>query len=116
MRRPIASFGPAMAGLIALLRTEPNARNHLAITVLVIIAGLGLGIGAADWRWIIAAFGMVWVAESFNTALERLCDTLHPERDDGIGMVKDLAAGAVLAAAITAAGIGILVFWPYLFG
>lgn len=116
MRRVIASFGPALAGLVALVRGEPNARVHLAVTIAVVFAALGLGVSAADWRWIIAAFGMVWVAEGFNTALEALCDRLHPERDDHIGRVKDLAAGAVLVAAITAAAIGVLVFWPYVFG
>ena len=115
MRAFLASFGAALAGLAHLLRRERNARVHLAITIAVVVTGLGLGVSAADWRWIIAAVGMVWVAEGFNTAFEVLSDRLHPARDDAIGRAKDISAGAVLVAAITAAGIGVLVFWPYVF-
>jgi diacylglycerol kinase (ATP) len=56
----------------------------------------------------------VWSAEAFNTALEQLADALHPERHAGIGRAKDVAAGAVLIAAVGAAVIGVLVFVPHL--
>jgi diacylglycerol kinase len=60
------------------------------------------------------AIVLVWGAEAFNTALEQLADTLHPERDPGIGRAKDVAAAAVLIAALGAAVIGVLVFVPHL--
>jgi diacylglycerol kinase (ATP) len=61
-----------------------------------------------------AAIILVWSAEAFNTALEELADALHPERDPGIGRAKDVAAAAVLIAALGAAVIGMLVFVPHL--
>ncbi|MEC7764152.1 MAG: diacylglycerol kinase family protein [Pseudomonadota bacterium] len=94
---------------------EPNARIHLALTVLALGASALLGLSGDDWRWILAMIALVWIAEIVNTALETLCDTLHPAQSEGIRIAKDLAAGAVLVAACVAAAVGVLTFWPYLF-
>ena len=116
MRGLIASFGYALSGLGAMLLRERNGRIHLAVALAAVIAGLGFGVAREDWLWIVAAIALVWIAEAVNTALETLCDTLHPDRAEGIGRTKDLAAGAVLVAALAAVLIGALVFWPYVFG
>jgi diacylglycerol kinase (ATP) len=50
-----------------------------------------------------------------NSALEALADAVHPARDPRVGRAKDLAAGAVLIAAIASAVIGALLFGPRLF-
>lgn len=42
------------------------------------------------------------MAELFNSALETLTDHLHPEHHHEIGAAKDIAAGAVLVAALAA--------------
>ena len=60
--------------------------------------------------WIVVAITLVWSAEAFNTALEQLADALHPQQHPGIGRAKDVAAAAVLIAALGAAVIGLLVF------
>lgn len=99
-----------------MLRTQPSAWIHAIATVAVIVAGLVLDISRGDWCWLIAAIGLVWSAEGINTALEQLADAVHPEEHPGVGRAKDVAAGAVLAAAITAAVIGTIVFWPYVVG
>lgn len=72
------------------------------------------GVSAADWCWLVIAMVAVWSAECFNTALEALADALSPEIHPLVKKAKDAAAGAVLVAAIGAAVIGLLVFWPYL--
>ena len=42
-------------------------------------------------------------AEYLNTAVEKLCDHLHPDRHPSIGIVKDVAsAGAFLAQVLAA--------------
>jgi diacylglycerol kinase (ATP) len=79
----------------------------------VISAGLWLNISGNDWRWIILAVGLVWVAEIVNTAFEHLCDVVQPEFHVSVKAAKDVAAGAVLVAAIVAALIGLMVFLPY---
>lgn len=68
----------------------------------------------ADWRWIVLAIALVWIAEAFNTAIEQLGDAITTERDPRIGFAKDIGAGAVLVSAIAAAAIGGLTLAPYL--
>jgi len=110
------SFVYALQGLVFMLRSQPNAWLHLLATLGVCAAGLYFGLSRDEWLWICAAVVLVWCAEAFNTALEQLADALHPERHPGIGRAKDLAAGAVLIAAIGAAALGVMVFWPHLAG
>jgi len=110
----LASFSHALRGLRFALSAEPNVRMHLVATVLVVVLGAGLGISALEWAAIMAAVGLVWMAELFNTALEILCDIVSPERADAVKRAKDVAAAAVLAAALAAAFVGALVFLPYL--
>ncbi len=69
----LKSVGHALAGIAVMLRTQHNARLHLAATVAVIAAGLALRIAAADWRWLVVAIVLVWVSEGVNTAFEHLC-------------------------------------------
>lgn len=107
-------FAYAAQGVVFLLRTQANARIHLLATVAVCAAGAALGLGRAEWLWIVVAIVLVWSAEAFNTALECLADALHPEQHPGIGRAKDVAAAAVLIAAVGAALIGLLVFAPHL--
>ncbi len=108
------SFSDAGRGIARLLTNEPNARIHLAASIAAIALGVWLGLEAGDWCWIAVAIALVWVAEALNSALEALADAVHPDRDARVGAAKDLAAGAVLVAAVASAVIGALVFGPRL--
>ena len=110
----IKSFRYAFCGLWLMLRTQHNAWVHLAATFLVCGAALDLHVSASDWRWLIAAITLVWVAEALNTAFEHLCDVVSPDFHHAVQRSKDIAAGAVFICAIAAAAIGLLTFWPYL--
>ncbi|MBL1436396.1 MAG: diacylglycerol kinase family protein [Rhodobacteraceae bacterium] len=112
----LRSFGFALEGLVYAVKTEGNARVHLVATLLVIALGFGFGVSRGEWMALLAAMGLVWTAELLNTALEILCDIVEPERSEAIKRAKDVAAAGVLASALAAAGIGALVFWPYIFG
>ncbi len=117
MKKPslrLKSLAHALRGVDHLVRTQPNARLHLLAAVLVCAAGVYFGLGRAEWLWISVAITLVWSAEAFNTALEQLADVLHPAQHAGIGRAKDVAAAAVLIAALGAAVIGLLVFVPHL--
>lgn len=109
----LKSFAYALQGVACLVRTQPNARLHLLATVLVCAAGGVVGLSWAEWLWITVAITLVWSAEAFNTSLEQLADALHPQQHPGIGQAKDMAAAAVLIAAVGAAVIGVLVFVPH---
>ena len=107
------SFACAARGIALLLRTQVNARIHLLATILVIAAGFVSRITRVECALLAAAIGIVWIAEAANTALEFLADRITREHDEPIRRAKDIAAGAVLLAAITAATVGILVLGPH---
>jgi diacylglycerol kinase (ATP) len=110
----LRSFGHAFRGLKVLLQTQPNARIHAVATVLVVAAGVLLRISPAEWALIVLAIAGVWTAEALNTAIEFLVDLVSPDPHPLAGKAKDVAAGAVLIAAIGSAVIGGFVFGPHL--
>lgn len=110
------AFRNAARGIGFTVRTQPNARVHLVVTLLVISAGIILDITRNDWHWLIAAIAAVWVAELFNTAIEQLTDLVTDQWHPLARNAKDIAAGAVLITAVSAAVIGFMIFAPYIFG
>ncbi|MFP6874263.1 MAG: diacylglycerol kinase family protein [Verrucomicrobiales bacterium] len=106
------SFLCAFRGLAVLFCTQRNARVHLFFLVLAVACGFFFRISFIEWCLILLASGMVLAAEGLNTGLELLADVVHPERHPQVGRMKDMAAGAVLIAAITAVGVGIMIFLP----
>lgn len=109
-----ASIMHAVDGIIRLLY-EPNARIHLLATLVVLTAGLYLGIDSVSWILIIIAMSIVWIAEAFNTAIEKVCDyACGDEWHQLIKHAKDISAAAVLMAAVVSICIGVFVFLPYL--
>ncbi len=106
------SFRSALAGMRVLVGSQRNAWIHVAATIAVVALGLYLGLSAPQWALVTVAAASVWTAEAINTAFELLADAVAPEFDPLIGKAKDVAAGAVLIAAIGAAAIGLLVFVP----
>ena len=114
LRERAQSFADAGRGVALLIARQPNARIHALATAAAIALGVWLDLDPGEWCWIALAIAIVWVAEGLNSALETLADVVHPARDARVGSAKDLAAGAVLVAAIASAVIGALVFGPRL--
>ena len=112
--RLIRSFRYAIRGVGMMLALQANARIHAAVTILVIGLGFLCELRSGEWCAVIAAIGLVWTAEGLNTAIEALTDLVSPGEHPLAGRAKDIAAGAVLCAAITAAVIGLIVFLPHL--
>jgi diacylglycerol kinase (ATP) len=110
----IRSFRYAGRGIRLTVRTQHNAWIHAVATVLVVLAGIALGVSQQEWCVLILACIAVWVAEGLNTAFELLADATTKEFHPVIGQAKDVAAGAVLIAALGAVAIGLLVFAPKL--
>ena len=113
-RRRVASFGHAGRGVWAALRSEVHLRFHALATVVVIGLGLYCGITRLEWALLALAVAGVWTAELLNTAIEALTDLASPAWHPLAGKAKDVAAGAVLLAALGALVVGVLVFGPYL--
>jgi diacylglycerol kinase len=103
------SFVYAFRGAAALLRSEPNAWIHLAAALAVCALAVLLDVPREGWLWLVAAIAGVFAAEALNAALEALADAVHPSPHPLVARAKDLAAAAVLFAALGAAGIGLLV-------
>lgn len=112
MKKFFQSLAHAWSGIASLVRNERHGRIHAVCSSLVIVVATWLQLTRSDWCWIVVAIALVWSAESMNSALERLADRVTKEQDPLIGQAKDLAAGAVLCAAIGAAFIGLLVLGP----
>ena len=105
------SFAAAFKGVASCVRTERNFRFHLAVAFYVLVAAAVTKATETEWLLILVCIGAVTGAELFNTATEKLCDAVHPERSAGIGLVKDMAAGGVLMFAVSSAVIGGLIFF-----
>lgn len=114
LRSRIKSFKHAINGLKILFREEHNARVHLFVAVLVVIAGFVFEISITEWMMITFAIGLVITTEIFNSTIEKTADFVSPERNEKIKVIKDLAAGAVLVSTITAVIIGLFIFLPKL--
>ena len=112
--RFIAGFGYAFSGLWYALRTQRNARVHVAIAILAILLGIILHISAVEFAMIFVAITAVFMAEMFNTVFELCIDLASPEYHPLAKIAKDVSAGAVLLSAILAVVIGLLVFGPHL--
>ena len=106
-----SSFVYAFKGIGACARTERNFRFHLAVALYVLIAAAVTGATETEWLLILACIGAVTGAELLNTAIEKLCDTVHPGKNSGIARVKDMTAGGVLMLAAASAVVGGIIFF-----
>lgn len=110
------SFGNAFKGLFFALRTQHNLWIQLALMVIAVVLGFAFCISRFEWLAIIGVSGLVLALEVVNTALETFLDSYYPEHNQNIGRVKDIAAGAVLIAAIAAFITGLVIFLPKIIG
>ncbi|MCC3153468.1 diacylglycerol kinase family protein [Hymenobacter sp. BT770] len=114
-RRRVASFGHAFRGVWAALRSEVHLQFHALATVVVIGLGFYYALTRLEWALVTLAIAGVWAAELVNTAIEALTDLASPDYHPLAGKAKDVAAGAVLLAALGAVIVGALVFGPKIF-
>lgn len=106
------SMGFAVKGAIKLATTEHSVMVQSFLALLMIFAGFYFQISRIEWMFQILAIGLVLAVEGLNTAVEKIADFIHPEFHQKIGFIKDIAAGAVLFAAMTAIAIGALIYVP----
>ncbi|MBN8823583.1 MULTISPECIES: diacylglycerol kinase family protein [unclassified Spirosoma] len=113
-RKVIRSFGFAGQGILDLFRFENNAKVHLLVAGLVLAGGFWVQLTHIEWTIILTQIGLVWAAEAFNTAIEKLCDFVSPGIHPQIKAIKDLSSGAVLILVIAAVLVGIIIFGSHL--
>ncbi|NIN68543.1 MAG: diacylglycerol kinase family protein [Anaerolineae bacterium] len=108
------SFRCAFSGLWHALRTQRNFRIHVSIAIVVVITGLFLRLRTDEWAIITLTIGFVFTAELFNTVIEAVIDLITEEYHPLAKKAKDVAAAAVLTAAIIAVAVGLLILGPSL--
>ena len=106
------SMGFALKGVIKLVTTEHSVMVQTFIGILMIFAGFYFHISHEEWLIQTLAIGLVLGIEGLNTAVEKVADFIHPDYHERIGFIKDISAGAVLFAAVTAIIIGLIIYTP----
>ncbi|MEH6765355.1 MAG: diacylglycerol kinase family protein [Aequorivita antarctica] len=108
----LKGFGYAFKGALLMLRHEASIQVQASIAILMTIAGFYFEISTVEWMFQILAIGLVMSIEGLNTAVEEIADFVHPDFHNKIGFIKDVAAGAVFFAAVTAIIIGCIIYIP----
>lgn len=108
----IKSLKYALKGAWLLVTTEHSIMVQFSIGVLVSILGFIMHISSSEWMFQSLAIGLVLVAESLNTGIEKLSDFVHPDFHKKIGFIKDISAGAATFAAFIAIIIGLIIYLP----
>lgn len=114
MHKHHISFKHAFDGIIVALKTQPNFRIHLAVSLLAVILGFVLGITKAEWAIITLTIICGLAIELINTAIEFTVDLLTDQHHILAKHAKDTAAGAMLVFAIGSLLVGCFIFLPKL--
>lgn len=112
--RLLRSFQFAINGF-KICAKEPNFKIHIALAILAVILGLLLHISKTEWMLVSICIAILLGFEMLNTAIEQICNLIHPEFSPAIKIIKDVSAAAVLIVAIMAAICGAIIFIPKIF-
>ena len=108
----IQSVKYAAKGFWILITSENSIIAQVIIGIIMTIFGFIMQLSATEWMFQLFSIGLVLVAESLNTAIEKIADFIHPNYHKQIGRVKDISAGAAFFAAIFAVIIGLIIYLP----
>lgn len=114
MKKAKNAFVFALQGLQYAFMYERNFKIEIVCAVAVCISGYTLNISQIEWLVVIMNIGFVLSAELINTAVEKLCDVTTKDINPTIKIIKDVAAGAVLVAAVVAFICALIIFVPTL--
>ena len=113
MKSFFTSFKYAVHGIWYGIDGQLNFKVQIAVAAIVVGAGFLFRITSIEWCIILVCIGMVLALEMLNSAIEGLVDLVTLERQPLAGRIKDIAAGAVLIASITALIVGVIIFRKY---
>lgn len=114
VRKLIDSFNYAIQGIIYTLQTQKNMRIHFFIALGVLILSLFFDLSKTELLILVFAISLVFVLEMINTAIETAIDLFANFYHPLAKIAKNVAAGAVLIAAIDAVVVGYLLFFDRL--
>lgn len=115
MRKPPIhkSFFNAFLGFFLILKSERNFQLELLAFLVNIFLIFYLKLSSIDTILILMVSFGVLATEILNTAIEKICDFIHPDFDHRIGFIKDISAGAVVLTAILSVIVGVMIYWKY---
>jgi diacylglycerol kinase (ATP) len=105
----LRSFNHAFQGLVYAVRYQRNMRIHMAVALVVLVVSVFLNVSRLELVVVFATIAFVLMAELINTAVEAVVDIVTDEFDPRAKVAKDVAAAAVLVAAINALVVAYLV-------
>ncbi|WP_018616260.1 diacylglycerol kinase family protein [Segetibacter koreensis] len=108
----LKGFIYAYNGLVVFFRHERNGRIQLGASVLVVLLGLLLSVSKWEWIVLLICIASVLSLEMINSAIEKLCNLVHPKFHPAVKVIKDISAGAVLWFSVISSIIGIIIFLP----
>jgi diacylglycerol kinase len=112
MNHFLKGFVYAYNGIVVFFRHERNGRIQLLIAVLVVLLGLLFSISLFEWIILLLCIASVISLEMVNSAIEKLCNLVHPKYHPAVKVIKDISAAAVLWFSMISAIIGIIIFLP----
>ena len=106
------SVGFAAKGALKLITTEHSVMTQFIIGLVMVGLGFYFDISRTEWMLQTITTGMVLGIEGLNTAIEKICDFIHPAYHERIGFIKDISAGAVMLVALSAIAVGLMIYIP----
>ncbi len=114
IRRHTISFKHAFEGLIWAVRTQPNFRIHIILSVLALTLGSLLSISNTEMVIIVFTIVLGLSSEMINTSIEAMTDLITTEHRENAKIAKDVAAGMMLTTAFGAVAVAVFIFVPHL--
>jgi diacylglycerol kinase (ATP) len=114
IRRHTISFKNAFAGIFWAVRTQPNFRVHLGLSLFALVLGTILNLTYIEMTIIIFTIILGLTCEMINTAIEAMTDLITTQHHENAKIAKDVSAGMMLTSAIGAVGVAVFIFVPHL--
>lgn len=105
------SFRYAVEGIVHVFRTQRHMRFHFVTVVTVLLLGLFFRLSALHMAALVIVSSGVLITEMINTAVESVVDMITQSYNPLAKLAKDIAAGSVLIASITALIVGFVIFF-----
>lgn len=115
IKNRIKSLKYVFIGIGFLMYNESSIIIHIFVTLFFVFLGFYFSISKEEWLIQILCCGLVLTVESLNSAIEKICDFIHPDFHPKIGTIKDISAGAVgfIVSAVTI--VLAIIYYPYFF-
>lgn len=105
----------SIKGIFWMLKSERNFQLEVFALIINLFLIVYFKLNSTDVALILLVCFLVLIAETINTAIEKICDFVEPNFNKKIGLIKDIAAGSVILATLLSIIVGVLVYSKYFF-